>query len=121
MVEENIQRDTEEEKAIEGFVFDIQRFCVHDGPGIRTVIFTKGCSLRCKWCSNPESQIGQQELMFYLRKCNFCGYCIEICPENALKRDDEKYGIFIDKDKCTLCGKCIDVCNPRALMITGRL
>ena len=100
-----------------GIVFEIERYAIHDGPGIRTVVFMKGCPLCCTWCSNPESQTLQPQLIHWLHKCLGCGACIENCPENALSCKDGK--IIIDRKKCTLCGKCTLVCNCQAIYLTG--
>lgn len=103
------------EKAI---VFDIQRASLHDGPGIRTTIFLKGCPLNCLWCHNPESVKSKRQLFFQFEKCTHCGDCAEVCPENVHRITNDKH--FIDFDKCTLCGKCVAVCNFSALRIIGR-
>ena len=87
-------------------LFDIQRFSIHDGPGIRTTVFFKGCNLRCKWCHNPESQAAEQQLMFYKDKCVGCGACTQLCP-NTHTRD------------CTACGRCVDVCPADSRKICG--
>jgi len=100
------------------YIFDIERFAIHDGPGIRTLVFTKGCSLRCLWCSNPESQKGGPEVWILKEKCVDCGACIEACPNNA----SFLYGkgaIRIDKDKCKNCGKCIAACLQYARKWVG--
>jgi len=106
---------------LKGLVFDIQRYSIHDGPGIRTVIFLKGCPLRCQWCSNPESQSGAIELEFRSALCEHCGQCIPACPENAIHPDpfitpDEK----IDYLRCDLCGECARVCPTGALHLIGQ-
>lgn len=90
-----------------GNIFDIQRFCIHDGPGIRTVVFMKGCNLRCKWCHNPESQHVCPELMFFADKCTGCGKCRSFC-EKAFTHN------------CVRCGQCAKVCPSGARTITGR-
>lgn len=101
-----------------GFIFDIQRFSVHDGPGIRTTVFLKGCPLHCLWCQNPESITRQPEITFVASKCIQCGECLEMCPEGAIAPDDD--GRVIDRDLCTLCGQCLDTCYAGALNIFGR-
>ena len=103
------------EKAI---VFDIQRASLHDGPGIRTTIFLKGCPLNCLWCHNPESVKSKRQLFFQFEKCTQCGGCAEVCPENVHRVTNDNH--FIDFDKCTFCGKCVAVCNFSALRIIGR-
>lgn len=101
-----------------GCVFDIKRFAVHDGPGVRSLIFLKGCPLKCKWCSNPESQSLYPQIMYYQNKCIACGKCLKACPQNAILLDD-KYGFIVDRNKCDVCGICIDVCYCSAREIIG--
>lgn len=104
---------------IEGNIFDIQRFSVHDGPGIRTTVFLKGCPLRCIWCHNPESQKLSPSLALYTNKCVGCGACVNACP-NDCHSFDEKGVHTIDREKCTLCGKCAEACLYGALELLGR-
>jgi pyruvate formate lyase activating enzyme len=99
-------------------IFNIQRFCVQDGPGIRTTVFFKGCPLRCQWCSNPESQNDCPEVAHRNSLCNKCGRCFEICPPQAISMIDE--GVAIDRNKCNNCGKCVEVCIPEALKVYGK-
>lgn len=101
-----------------GNIFNIQRFCVHDGPGVRTVLFFKGCPLHCLWCCNPESQSTGRELMFDGAKCILCGGCASACPEGAIKLSDN--GPDIDRVRCTLCAGCVEACPSTALNISGR-
>jgi pyruvate formate lyase activating enzyme len=101
-----------------GLIFDIQRFSLHDGPGIRTLIFLKGCQLRCRWCSNPEGQIGGMQLLFNKKKCNLCKECIKCCPKNANTLENKK--IIHNKRLCVLCGKCVLSCSPGARSISGK-
>jgi pyruvate formate lyase activating enzyme len=101
-----------------GYIFDIRRFSIHDGPGIRTTVFFKGCPLRCLWCHNPESQSAYPELILQPRRCTLCGECIEICPHDAVYRAGEQ--ILTDRDKCQLCQVCIQVCFAEARQFTGR-
>lgn len=101
-----------------GIVFDIQRFSLHDGPGIRTTVFLNGCRLRCKWCQNPEGLAPVSQLVWWEGKCVRCGKCVEICPEDALSLD--KQGVQIDRSACTLCGRCVEVCPQEALTVVGR-
>lgn len=98
--------------------FNIQRFSIQDGPGIRTTVFLKGCPLSCKWCSNPESQNSCQELMYRGQKCQGCGSCVQECPEEAVQLVDGRS--VIDRAKCTLCFDCVDVCCSGALEISGQ-
>lgn len=102
------------EKAI---IFDIQRSSLHDGPGIRTTVFLKGCPLDCVWCHNPEATKLEQQLFFQYDKCTHCGDCVPVCPQNAHAIIEKIHSI--DFEKCTLCGKCVDACNFGALKIIG--
>jgi len=102
-----------------GMVFDIQRCCVHDGPGIRTTVFLKGCNLRCFWCHNPESWRMGRDLMYYPQKCISCGKCFDSCPLGChILKDGGEH--VIDREKCTLCGACVKKCYPGALILSGR-
>ncbi len=101
-------------------VLDIQRFSVHDGPGIRTLVFLKGCPLRCRWCANPESVNFKPELGLIRAECNSCGACVPACPRAAVSLDEDRKPV-IDRELCDNCGKCIDVCFPHALIMYGRL
>jgi len=98
-------------------VFNIQRFCLQDGPGIRTVVFLKGCPLRCKWCSNPESQSYLPEIMYFKRLCLTCGTCIALCPNKAISLKEKQ--IIVDKNKCDACGICAKNCKANALRLSG--
>ncbi len=101
-----------------GRIFDIQRFSIHDGPGIRTTVFFKGCPLRCLWCGNPESISPNPQLSYMAEKCIGCEACIEACPERAISRGvDDKAAL--DRTRCTRCGKCPSVCDPKALEMVG--
>lgn len=100
-----------------GIVFNIQKYSVHDGPGIRTTVFLKGCPLNCWWCHNPESQSLKEQLMYFQNKCVACGTCVKWCKENALSLQDGR--IIIDESKCTLCEMCTDACLKGALEIAG--
>lgn len=103
-----------------GIITHIQRYSIHDGPGIRTVVFFKGCPLSCLWCCNPESQSFHPELEFIRSLCRQCGRCIEVCPEGAVNEDlncDENQKI--DRVKCTLCMKCAEECPSDALRVIG--
>ncbi|MGL4992385.1 MAG: glycyl-radical enzyme activating protein [Sarcina sp.] len=102
---------------LKGRIFDIQRFSVHDGDGIRTVVFLKGCSLRCKWCCNPESQNYNKELFFIKNTCINCGECIKVCPKKAITLKNNR--IFIDRKVCDVCGICSEVCCSESLKVIG--
>jgi pyruvate formate lyase activating enzyme len=105
----------------QGIVFDIQRFAVHDGPGLRTSVFLKGCALRCHWCQNPEGMNLRIDLWYFEKKCIRCYQCLAVCPEDALSKSaDEQGGIVIDRKRCTRCGKCVDICPTRALVFDGK-
>ena len=99
-----------------GTVFNTQKFSIHDGTGIRTLIFMKGCPLRCIWCSNPESQRPGPEVMFVRSKCTGCGKCVALCREAAV--DDVTFDI--DRSRCVKCGLCTSKCYAGAKKMTGR-
>lgn len=101
----------------EGVVFDIQRYSIHDGPGIRTIVFLKGCPLSCLWCCNPESQVMKPVVMFQKKSCVECGRCIKACAIGAISFSNPT---FVDREKCVSCGKCVDVCISGALTMKGR-
>lgn len=96
-------------------IVQIKRFAVHDGDGIRTTVFFKGCPLKCVWCHNPETLSSKQQLAFYIHKCIGCGKCAEVCGCHTFSENVHR----IDKTKCTMCGKCADVCPQNALGIFG--
>jgi pyruvate formate lyase activating enzyme len=100
-----------------GIVFNIQKYSIQDGPGIRTTVFLKGCPMRCAWCANPESQHFDPEIAHRNSLCSKCGRCMGACQEKAISVDAR--GICIDRKLCTNCGKCIDVCSPQALKMFG--
>lgn len=100
-----------------GVVFNMQRYSVHDGHGIRTIVFLKGCPLHCKWCSNPESQQAKPNIMFEAAKCVGCGRCIAVCKNGALSRENKW---FVDRTKCKACGECVAVCPVGALTMKGK-
>ena len=103
---------------IRGTIFNIQRFSVQDGPGIRTTVFVKGCPLLCPWCSNPESQQFHFEVAHVESLCQQCGRCVAECELQAITLTPEM-GISIDRDKCNNCGKCIEVCPNNAMKMFG--
>lgn len=102
-----------------GVIFNIQKFSINDGPGIRTVVFFKGCPLHCKWCANPESQLAKIQILWDKKKCLHCHHCLEICPSKAISLKDDN--IFIDTNKCTLCKQCINTCPQKALTSEGEI
>ena len=100
-------------------VFTIERFGTKDGPGIRTVVFFKGCNLRCTWCQNPESQLAKPQVMYTQASCVGCGKCAEVCPVGAITYD-ETFGFISDSNLCILCGACLDACLYDARSIVGK-
>ena len=99
-------------------ITSIERHALHDGPGIRTLVFFKGCPLRCLWCSNPEGQQYQPELLFNRRLCTECGRCVTICPQKAISFTED--GITTDREQCNVCGQCVEICPTSARKITGK-
>ena len=102
-----------------GTIFDIQRFSVHDGPGIRTTVFFKGCPLNCLWCQNPESINPKVELVYNKDRCLGCDKCIEVCPNGALK-NSSCYGKIYDDNSCLRCWDCASICPTGALEVQGK-
>ena len=104
-----------------GLVFNIQKYSVHDGPGIRTLVFIKGCSLRCAWCSNPESQMPQRQLAYNSNKCltvDQCQRCQGICPQDAIALGPDRK-VTVDMQACDDCLKCVEACPSNALNVYG--
>ncbi len=101
-----------------GRVFDIKSFAVHDGPGIRTTVFMKGCSLSCVWCHNPEAISARPEMAFHEARCISCGVCVEVCPEGAQALTDEGERRYA-RDLCVQCGECIEHCHAEAMVVMG--
>jgi pyruvate formate lyase activating enzyme len=104
--------------SLSGMIFDVRRFSVHDGPGIRTTIFFKGCPLSCWWCHNPESQALQTGVMLRETRCIACGACVEKCPEGAIARSAGR--VTTDLDRCTRCGTCVPACPADARQVVGQ-
>ena len=100
-------------------IFDIQRFCVYDGPGIRTTVFFKGCNMRCAWCHNPESYSLEPELLYRADKCTACGACAAACPNGAHAVTDGVHTFL--REKCTACGACAAVCPNTAVELSGKV
>lgn len=101
-----------------GRVFNIQRFSLHDGPGIRTTVFLMGCNLNCRWCHNPEGKHYDIRLQYDSKKCIGCGACVNACPQGVHTVTAEGHSVAFDK--CEGCGKCIEVCPAGALSFSGR-
>ncbi|MBR2847338.1 MAG: glycyl-radical enzyme activating protein [Clostridia bacterium] len=102
---------------MKGHIFDIKKFAIHDGDGIRTTVFLKGCPLKCVWCHNPEGISGKDQLAFYKHKCVNCGACVQVCKCHSLK---DRVHTF-DSSCCIACGKCVDVCLAEALTLYGKM
>lgn len=101
-----------------GLVSEITNFSTRDGPGIRTTVFLKGCPLRCKWCSNPETMKPYPQLYYIPSKCKGCGKCVPVCPHGAISENYTRY-TRVDRHKCDLCTKCIDTCLHKAFKKSG--
>lgn len=101
----------------EGVIFDVKTFAIHDGPGIRTTVFLKGCPLRCKWCHNPEGLSASPQIWHFPAKCIGCGQCVQSCPHGAVRAQADAW---IDPARCTGCGQCVETCSTTALCYDGR-
>lgn len=108
-------------EAPKGLVFNIQKFSLHDGPGIRTVVFLKGCPLACMWCSNPEGQSRAPELIHSCERCigtDECERCVAVCIDQVIRKDGQG-GVTVDRSRCDGCGDCAYVCPSQALQVSG--
>ena len=103
---------------ISGTIFDIKRFAIHDGPGVRTTVFFKGCPLNCWVCHNPEGQDVGSDLLIRDERCTLCGDCLDVCPRDAISQNGD--GVQVDRLRCDLCGACADACLRGALEIAGK-
>jgi pyruvate formate lyase activating enzyme len=103
---------------MKGLIFNIQGYCIHDGPGIRTIVFFKGCPLRCVWCQNPESLLFRPEVFLHREKCTGCGRCVPVCQNNAITLYDGKS--HTNRDLCKGLGKCAEICPNSARVLVGK-
>jgi pyruvate formate lyase activating enzyme len=103
---------------MKGMILNVMRYSIHDGPGIRTTVFMKGCPLLCKWCHNPEALSGQVEMIYRKERCIRCGNCVAACPQQASSIHDDK--IITEWEKCIRCGSCIETCYAEARELIGR-
>lgn len=103
----------------QGLIFNVQHFSLNDGPGIRTVIFLKGCPLNCAWCHNPESKASAPQLFFYTQKCVGCRACVAVCPQ-GVHSIDENGTHMMARERCNCCGACATACSYAALEVVGK-
>lgn len=115
---ENLLIQNASPATLSGIVFDIKRFALHDGPGIRTTVFLKGCSLQCAWCHNPESQRIEPEIIFYHDRCTGCGDCVSVCSQRAIQIVQSV--AQTDRNRCIGCGQCVPACPSNARTLVGR-
>ncbi|MGA6927625.1 MAG: glycyl-radical enzyme activating protein [Desulfosarcina sp.] len=102
----------------QGLIFDIKKYAIHDGPGIRTTVFFKGCPLSCRWCHNPEGLSARPRVIYSRQRCIGCGDCLDACPDQAIEATDQ--GMVADPHRCRHCGTCVDVCPANARERVGR-
>lgn len=114
----SLEQESSQGAGVSGRLLRIQRYCINDGPGIRTTVFLQGCALRCKWCHNPESFEEKAILMFNERLCKSCGLCVKACPNDVHSFVDGVHKV--DFEKCEACGECLKTCMPEALSLHGR-
>ncbi len=103
-----------------GWVFDCKRFSIHDGQGLRSTLFLKGCPLRCPWCHNPEGMVSGQRLFHTAARCIGCGTCLHVCAESALSVADSVRDVRVDETRCTKCGRCVEACPTGAMAFDAR-
>lgn len=108
----------EQKGFLTGVISDIQKFSVHDGPGIRTIVFFKGCPLRCQWCQNPETWQVKPQIMYTINACIRCGACQAMCPQGVITLTDQ--GVQIDRNQCNVCQTCLETCYAEALSCVGK-
>lgn len=119
LIKDSISQTSSAQPLTAGVVFDIQKFSVNDGPGVRTAVFMKGCQMKCVWCHNPESLSSQKQLAFNAEKCVGCRRCEQVCP-NGVHSFDAEGNHKVDFDACQTCGQCVDTCMQDALKIYGK-
>lgn len=103
------------------FIFNIQKYNMYDGPGVRTLVFFKGCPLRCQWCSNPEGQLRHHQIMFKREQCISCGACIQVCPAGLHMTNADGRHVVDRSRECVGCGRCVEACPSKALALSGEL
>ena len=119
-IESSQQNSTEDSQESKAWIFDIQRYSINDGPGIRTTVFFKGCPLRCLWCDNPESQYQLPQLFYFESLCTKCHRCVSVCPNEAISVGPDD-SVITNRELCNACGTCTEVCPNNARVNTGRL
>ncbi|MDP6273739.1 MAG: glycyl-radical enzyme activating protein [Dehalococcoidia bacterium] len=121
LLEQNARALGPADLSVRGLLLDIDRFASHDGPGIRSSVYLKGCPLSCAWCHSPESQLSHPELLYQPERCNGCALCPSACPDGALvmSSSGESAVAILDRNACTTCGKCVKACFTGALKVAG--